>query len=142
MKEGIVDLSAKTKEEPWCSHCSGFTDYKRKWTAYQRADLNGGIYPENDDVPHCVSCGSMMHFLSSSRLLVWGCRFIGSTIFVLITLVCFFLFDYSLGVTTLWGTGIVAAILLSKLPIKSRKALTSYDLYVEKQKLSNLEKKL
>ena len=62
MKEGIVDLSAKTKEEPWCSHCSGFTDYKRKWTAYQRADLNGGIYPENDDVPHCVSCGSMMHF--------------------------------------------------------------------------------
>lgn len=142
MEEEIVDLTTPPKEEPWCSACADFTDYKRKWTAYPRADLDGGTYPENEEVPHCIRCDSVMHYLSLSTQLVWGFRFAGTTIFIIATLLCFFLFDFSPGSVTWWIAGMMVAILVTKAPKRSRKALLSHALYMEKIKLMKPEKKL
>jgi hypothetical protein len=34
------------KEEPWCYTCHAFTDYRRKWDTFNRADLDGGFIPK------------------------------------------------------------------------------------------------
>ena len=61
MENEIVDLDFENKEEPWCSNCSAFTNYRRRWTTVTRGDLDGGVYAENLEI-HCVICGSEMHF--------------------------------------------------------------------------------
>ena len=140
MAEEIIDITPISKNEPWCTSCSGFTDYQRKWTTYPRADLDGGTYAENIEVPHCTVCHSPMYDLNTCKQLLWGFRLLGSTILGLATLVCFFMYDFSLVSVTFWIIFFIITTILFKAPIKSRRALNSYDLYLEKEKLINTNK--
>ena len=38
-----------------------------KWDAFPRANLDGGIYAENIESPHCIDCEQQMHYLSHCR---------------------------------------------------------------------------
>ena len=57
-----VDLPDE-QEEPWCSTCRAFTDYRRKWDTVNRSDLDGGIYSDNG------SCFGIC-FDTSSKVLI------------------------------------------------------------------------
>ena len=71
MEEEAEDIESlnppKKTEEPWCSTCRSYTDYRRKWDAFPRANLDGGIYAENIESPHCIDCEQQMHYLSHCR---------------------------------------------------------------------------
>ena len=71
MDEEFVDLSKDVQEQPWCSVCMEFSDYRRKWQSLPRADLEGGTYSENTESPYCVGCGSLMYDLKDSRNLLF-----------------------------------------------------------------------
>ena len=137
MEEEIVTLNNEPSEEPWCSSCHNFTDYKRKWTAYPRADLDGGTYSEIVEVPHCVHCGSGMFDLSNCRKFVWGVRLCAYAFLIVVSLLCFFLFDITATGMTLWSLCFLITILLCKLPVKSREALQSHSDYQKLSKLSS-----
>ena len=140
MNEEIIDLPYPTKEEPWCSTCASFSDYKRKWSTYPRANLDGGTYSENTEVPHCTECGNAMHYLSSCRLLVRSLRSIAFFLSFLSAMLFFILYEISTTTVVLWLLSLFLPILISKAPITSRKALVSHGIYLEKQKILNAEK--
>ena len=72
----IPDESAIEDEEPWCRICHDFTDYRRKWDTFNRADQDGGSYSEIIEVPHCINCDHSMLLISTSRKLVWSVNFL------------------------------------------------------------------
>ena len=140
MEEEIIEITPPVKNEPWCILCSGFTDYKRKWNTYPRADLDGGTYAEYTETPYCTVCQTMMYDLRSCKQLVWGFRIIGSTILLLASLVCFLIYDFSAVSVTIFGGVFIVTIILVNAPSKSRKALASYALYLDEQKLMDSSK--
>lgn len=135
MEEDFIDLTAPPQEEPWCSACSMFSDYKRKWTTYPRANLDGGTYSENIEIPHCIECGSTMHYLRSSKQLVRGFLIVAVIFLLLSTLILFLMYDLSIVTLSLWVFCTLVTILISKVPVASRRALATYSLYIEKQKI-------
>jgi hypothetical protein len=135
MEEEIVTLNNEPSEEPWCSFCNNFTDYKRKWTTYPRSDLDGGTYSETVEVPHCVHCGSVMFDLGNCRKFVWGVRLFAYAFLIVVSLLNFFLFDITVTGVIIWFLSFGGTILMCKLPVKSREALRTHSDY---QKLSNL----
>ena len=135
MEDEIITLNKEPREEPWCSSCRHFTDYKRKWTTYPRADLDGGTYSEIVEVPHCIHCGSVMYELSNCRKFVWGVRLFAGASLVVVSLLNFFLFDITSTGIIIWFLCFGCTILMCKLPVKSREALRTHSDY---QKLSNL----
>jgi hypothetical protein len=114
------------KEEPWCYTCHAFTDYRRKWDTFNRADLNGGSYPEIVEVPHCIKCDHSMFLISTSRKLVWSVNFLALLTWVVGLLCVIILFEFTFG--SCIGLLIHGSIcyLLSRLPKKSRLTLTSW----------------
>ena len=86
------------KEEPWCHTCHAFTDYRRKWDTYNRADMDGGSYSEIVEVPHCINCDHSMLLISTSRKLVWFVNFLA-----LLT----------------WGVGLLCVIILFEFTFSS-----------------------
>lgn len=135
MEDEIIELTQSPKAEPWCSTCLGFTDYRRKWEGYPRSDLDGGCYSENIEIPHCIICGSAMHYLKACKQMVWGFRIISFLFFALSTLLCFVMFDLSSITLAIWLFSVLVVVLLCKLPASSRKALQSHSLNFEKNKL-------
>ncbi len=125
MPEGMVDLT-ENGEEPWCSSCLGFTDYRRKWQSLARPDLDGGTYPENIEYPHCVDCGSRMYKLSNCRQLLWFVRLLAFLLMLLASLVCFYLFPPTLMSLLFWMLCLFAAGGVVRMPINARKALSTY----------------
>jgi len=140
MAEEIIDITPISKNEPWCTSCSGFTDYQRKWTTYPRADLDGGTYAENIEIPHCTVCQNPMYDLRSCKQLLWGFRLLGATILGLSTLVCFIMYDLSVVSLTVWMFFLIVTTILVKAPSNSRRALNSYALFLDKEKLMNSNK--
>lgn len=134
MEEKIIDLSISDQVEPWCSTCSEFSDYRRKWNTYPRADLDGGTYSENIEIAHCIECGCVMHYLRDCRLLTWGFRLVGLTIFMMSSLLLFGLYELSWATFIIWIATIFVAIMLCKIPVSSRKALSTYLLYLKQSK--------
>ena len=146
MDEQIEDLTPhETRdevEEPWCAICHAFTDYRRKWDTIQRADLDGGSYSENSEIPHCIDCDKPMLLLSTCRKLVWSVNSL-TIISWLIGL---------LGVLVIFGISIGSIIglllhggfcyLTSRLPLKSRLTMQSYKKAKKEESLKELLQKL
>ena len=141
MENEIVDLDFENKEEPWCSNCSAFTNYRRRWTTVTRGDLDGGVYAENLEIPHCVICGSEMHFLKSSRRLVRFTEIISLLCIIISSLVCFYLYDATIGSYLSWVLMVMSSLLLLKLPKGAKKALKTHQLFIREQQNLKSEKK-
>lgn len=140
VKDEIVDLIEKKKEEPWCSSCSGFTDYRRKWTTVARADLDGGSYSENSDIPHCVNCGNEMQDLRNCKRLVFGVRLLSNLLVLLSGMICLYLYDPSLISIFCWSVCWVLSILLNRLPAESRHALLTHKHSEREQEFKDAKK--
>jgi len=125
LEKAWVDLSFDNQEEPWCSMCAGYTDYKRKWTSVARSDLDGGVYSENREIPHCVICGCVMQFLSIARVVTRICKVLSSLVAIISFMLCFYLFDLSAGTFSCWLICLLFAGLIWMLPYQSRMALRS-----------------
>ena len=123
----IIDLTEGEKEEPWCANCRKFTDYRRKWSTFPRADLDGGSYIQNEEIPHCVTCDSRMHYLGVCRRVAWGFRFICFFSGVISTLLCFVLFTPSAYSLLGWIFSILLLGGVSKLPAQSLYVLKQYN---------------
>ena len=125
--EDIEPLHAsKDKEEPWCYTCHAFTDYRRKWDTFNRADLDGGSYSETVEVPHCINCDLSMLLVSTSKKLVWSVNFLALLTWVVGLLCVIILFEFTF--RSFVGLFIHGCLcyLLSRLPKKSRLTLTSW----------------
>ena len=83
------------KEEPWCYTCHAFTDYRRKWDTFNRADMDGGFYSEIVEVPHCINCEHSMLLISTSRKLVWFVNFLALLTWGVGLLCVIILFEFS-----------------------------------------------
>jgi len=125
MPEVMVDLT-EDGEEPWCSSCLAFTDYRRKWQSLQRADLDGGTYTENTEDPHCAVCGSRMFRLSDCRKLLWFVRLLVFLLMCLASLVCFYLFPPTQVSFLCWMLCLLVAWGGVRIPINARRALSTY----------------
>ena len=114
------------KEEPWCYTCHAFTDYRRKWDTFNRADMDGGFYSEIVEVPHCIKCDHSMLLISTSRKLVWFVNFLALLTWAVGLLCVIILFEFTFSSFT--GLLIHGCIcyLLSRLPKKSRLTLSSW----------------
>jgi hypothetical protein len=114
------------KEEPWCSFCHEHTDYRRKWDAFKRADLDGGTYSEVIETPHCIDCGRPMLLVSTSRKLVLFVNTVGILTWAVGLLIAVVLFGFSFG--SLIGLLLHGLIcyLFCRLPGKSRLTLRSW----------------
>ena len=140
MEDEIVDLSEEEKEEPWCSICSGFTDYRRKWTTVPRADLDGGAYSENMEIPHCVNCGSVMQYLKNCKRLVISVRILVILFLLLSALVFLYLYDPSVFSLLCLSVCLVVANVLNRLPRQSRQALLTHKIFMREQELQDAKK--
>jgi hypothetical protein len=125
MPEGIVDLT-EDGEEPWCSLCMSFTDYRRKWQAVPRADLDGGTYNENTENPYCVDCGSRMYKLSNCSQLLWFTRLFALLFMLLASMVCFYLFSPTQVSLLCWMLCLLVAWTVVRIPANARQALSTY----------------
>ncbi len=114
------------QEEPWCSTCHAYTDYRRKWDAFNRADTDGGSYSEIIETPHCIECDHPMLLISNSQKLIW---FVNSVLIMAwaVGLLCaVVLFGFSFGSSVgLLIHGLIC-YLFSRLPRKSRQTLRSW----------------
>ena len=146
MDEQIEDLtpdqSQNDEEEPWCATCHAFTDYRRKWDTIQRADLDGGSYSENFEIPHCIDCDKPMLLLSTCRKLVWSVNSLTIFAWLIGLLGVLVLFGFSLG--SIVGLFIHGGFcyLTSRLPLKSRLTLQSYKIAKKEESLKELLQKL
>ena len=140
MEDEIVDLSEEKKEEPWCSTCSDFTDYRRKWTTVARADLDGGAYSENMEIPHCVTCGAVMQYLENCKRLVFSVRILVILFILLSTMVFFYLYDPSVFSLLCLSVCLLVANVLDRLPVESRRALWTHKVFMKGKELSNAKK--
>ena len=121
--EEIINLTHLDNEEPWCTECSRFTDYRKKWSSSLRADLDGGSYTQNEEIPHCVICNSRMYFLGTCRWLLWGVRLLCMLAGVVSSLLCFLLFSPTMFSVSCWLLSILVLLFVAKLPVQSRLAL-------------------
>ena len=126
----LVDI-----EEPWWSRCFSHTDYKRKWDSLPRSNLDGGTYSEISESPYCIECGELMRYLSTCRVVVWIVRALCMLLLTALTLFCFLLFEPSLYSAITWFVGFLFIYFLSKSPMSSRRALSTYRFYLEKKRL-------
>jgi len=140
MEDEIVDLSEEKKEVPWCSSCAGFTDYRRKWTTVSRADLDGGAYSENIEIPHCVTCGSVMQYLKNCKRLVFGVRILLILFILLSAMVFFYLYDPSVFSLLCLSVCLLAANVLNRLPRESRRALWTHKVFMRGKELRDAKK--
>ena len=97
MEEEVEEIESldppDIQEEPWCSTCKEFTDYRRKWDSVSRGDLDGGAYSDLVESPYCIECGSPMLLLSNCKRLVRWTNLLTSTAFALAILsVCCLLY--------------------------------------------------
>jgi len=129
-------------EEPWCATCHAFTDYRRKWDTIQRADLDGGSYSENFEIPHCIDCDKPMLLLSTCRKLVWSVNYLTILVWLIGLLGVLVLFGISIG--SIIGLLIHGGFcyLTSRLPLKSRLTLQSYKKAKKEESLKELLQKL
>jgi len=129
-------------EEPWCATCHAFTDYRRKWDTIQRADLDGGSYSENFEIPHCIDCDKPMLLLSTCRKLVWSVNSLTILVWLIGLLGVLVLFGISIG--SIIGLLIHGGFcyLTSRLPLKSRLTLQSYKKAKKEEGLKELLQKL
>ena len=129
-------------EEPWCATCHAFTDYRRKWDTIQRADLDGGSYSENFEIPHCIDCDKPMLLLSTCRKLVWSVNSLTILVWLIGLLGVLVLFGISYG--SIIGLLIHGGFcyLTSRLPLKSRLTLQSYKKAKKEEGLKELLQKL
>ncbi len=135
MEDEIVDLEFEVEEQPWCSNCSDFTDYRRKWTSVTRGDLDGGVYSENLEIPSCIICCSEMHFLKSSKMLVRFTKMISLLCIIISSLFCFYLFDATIASSLVWVLLVLLSVLILKLPKRANKALETYHAFIHAQKI-------
>ena len=74
MEEKVEEIESldppESKEEPWCSTCLGFTDYRRKWDTVSRGDLDGGAYSEVLESP--FACNAQVLCFSSPPAIDWS----------------------------------------------------------------------
>jgi len=140
MEDEIVDLSEEKKEVPWCSSCAGFTDYRRKWTTVSRADLDGGAYSENIEIPHCVTCGAVMQYLKNCKRLVFGVRILLILFILLSAMVFFYLYDPSVFSLLCLSVCLLAANVLNRLPRESRRALWTHKVFMRGKELRDAKK--
>ena len=146
MDEQIEDLTPvqtpQEVEEPWCATCHAFTDYRRKWATYNRADLDGGSYSENIEVPHCIDCENPMFLISTCRKLVWSVNSLTILSWLIGLLGVLVLFGISFG--SIIGLLIHGGFcyLTSRLPLKSRLTLKSYKKAKKEESLKELLQKL
>lgn len=130
MQEDVEDIETldlpEEKEEPWCYTCHAYTDYRRKWDTFNRADLDGGFYSEIVEVPHCIDCDHSMLLISTSRKLIWFVNFLALLTWGVGLLSVIILFDFTFG--SCIGLFIHGCIcyLFSRLPKKSKLTLTSW----------------
>ena len=146
MEEDVEDIESLDPppplEEPWCSTCHGLTDYRRKWDTIQRADLDGGSYSENIEIPYCIDCDKPMLLLSTCRKLVWSVNSLTILVWLIGLLGVLALFGFSLGsITGLLIHG-ACCYLTSRLPHKSRLTLQSYKKAKKEETLKELLQKL
>jgi len=129
-------------EEPWCATCHAFTDYRRKWDTIQRADLDGGSYSENFEIPHCIDCDKPMLLLSTCRKLVWSVNSLTILVWLIGLLGVLVLFGISIG--SIIGLLVHGGFcyLTSRLPLKSRLTLQSYKKAKKEESLKELLQKL
>ena len=121
----MVDLT-EDGNEPWCSSCLAFTDYRRKWQSLPRADLDGGTYTENTENTHCVDCGSRMYKLSNCRQVLWFVRLLALLFMLLASMVCFYLFPPTLMSLLCWLLCLLFTGGVVRIPVNARKALFTY----------------
>jgi len=146
MEEEVEDIESidppPTLEEPWCATCHAFTDYRRKWDTIQRADLDGGSYSENFEIPHCIDCDKPMLLLSTCRKLVWSVNSLTILSWLIGLLGVLVLFGISYG--SIIGLLIHGGFcyLTSRLPLKSRLTLQSYKKAKKEESLKELLQKL
>lgn len=146
MEEDVEDIESldpsPTLEEPWCATCHAFTDYRRKWDTIQRADLDGGSYSENFEIPHCINCDKPMLLLSTCRKLVWSVNSLTIFAWLIGLLGVLVLFGFSFG--SIVGLFIHSGFcyLTSRLALKSRLTLQSYKKAKKEESLKELLQKL
>ncbi len=129
----ITNLS--TKDEPWCSSCCKYTDYKRKWSTVPRANLDGGTYSDISEIPHCVDCGRSMLYLTNCRILVYGVRILCFIQAALLSVLCFYFYEATLYSLFTWILGVTIILIISQAPVASRKALTTHKFYLQRKKI-------
>ena len=146
MEEDVEDIESldppPNHEEPWCYHCHGFTDYRRKWNTIQRADLDGSSYSENIETPHCIQCEKPMQLISTCRKLVWSVNFLSVLTWFIGLLSVLVLFGFSIGsvIGLFLHTGF--CFLLSRLRQESRLTLISHKQAKKEESMKELLQKL
>ena len=141
--EEIESLDPTEKqEEPWCSKCHRSTDYRRKWDAVNRSDLEGGYYSESIEVPHCIECGNSMLLVSTSRNLVWSVNLLALLAWIIGFLCVVLIFQFSIG--SILGLLIHSSIcvLFSRLPQKSKSTLQSWKTSKKEKTINELLQKM
>jgi hypothetical protein len=126
------------KEEPWCPVCRAFTDYRRKWNTVTRANLDGGVYSENSELPHCIECNQPMLFLSQCKNLCRFFSFLGILLSSIAFSVFFLLLPLSLANLLGFSTFVLLGVLVSRIPHKSRKCLADWKLWKKEQGIKEL----
>ena len=129
-------------EEPWCSTCHQFTDYRRKWDTINRSDLDGRSYSENIEVPHCIDCGNPMLLLSTAKKLVWSVYTLSVLAWIVGLLFVGTLFGFNLQTILVFLIFTGFCFLCSRLPQKSRLLLRSRMQAKKEQGLRELLQKL
>ena len=132
-EDNIINLVSV--EEPWCSQCLCYADYKRKWDSLPRANLDGGTYSEVSESPYCIECGSLMHYLSTCRVVVWIVRGVSILLLTALSLFCFLLFEASLYSGATWLVGVLIIFFLNQSPRNARRALSTHRFYLQKKRI-------
>ncbi len=126
------------KEEPWCFYCRSHTDYRRKWDAFTRANLDGGIYVENTESPYCIDCNQKMHYLSRCKRIAAFFSLLGILIGGTGVICSLVIFPFS------WGSVISAiffsslSIVISRIPRQSLKCLANWKIWKKEQGIKEL----
>ena len=137
--ETITDEGQQPEgEEPWCVKCREYTDYRRKWSTVPRSDMDGGIYSEVNETPHCIECSQPMHYLSNCRLLVWSVNSLMALGWSIALMVAYVLFEFSLVGISMLALFSLLCFALSRIPRKSRAILREWKRWKEEQGLKEL----
>ncbi len=143
MEENDYELIDATEEEPWCSACEAFSDYKRRWSCWQRSNTDGGVYSSNEEAPYCVSCGSKMTYLKECMLLIRFFRTCGFLSLTVAGLICFALFEPGILSCTIFFISLAIACGITRIPRKSLRAIRQRKKFLkEKSAAEKLERKL
>lgn len=142
MEEEAEDIESlnppKKTEEPWCSTCRSYTDYRRKWDAFPRANLDGGIYAENIESPHCIDCEQQMHYLSHCRRIAAFFTLLGMLIGGTGVICSLIIFPLSLGSLISAVLFCMLSIGISRIPRTSIKCLANWKVWKKEQGIKEL----